>query len=692
MMKINKISVLALFLFMFLSLDAQKQRDWIELGDQATSVGDHYGARHYYENALEMDSTKAELQYKYAETLRKINDYSGAERQYDKVYNKDRGRFYPKGIFWIAKMNEYVGNYEKSIEFWNKYRASSDDDRNDPVMKKIIAQRIKSCDWAIENLKNKTDSINLEKEVLNAGRKINSAESEFGVAAIGDSVLYYSSLRGDYNEDDVLLDKTYDIRIYKSKLKRKFNRFTSGKLISEEVNIPEMITANGSFNSEYSIFFFSQCDQDRNCIIMAADYKDEKFSNVRKLGPKINTPNSSCTQPSIADFGNREVLFFSSNRPGGEGNFDIWFCNLNIDKADGEVKNMGSQINTPDNEITPYFDTEANGLYFSSDWHEGFGGFDIFYSGGLPLQYTLNPKNMLAPYNSSANDMYYINYGETGFITSNRKGSIGERGETCCNDIWKFQNKMTKEDSLLLVENDRLAEENSVGGENGNNTNENLTNLDEIDPEDRILPEIVSLEDLSKYLPITLYFDNDYPDPKTIKTTTKKSYSQTYDRYFNLKAEYIQQIPKSDDGKMRMEKTEALESFFKNNLKKGNDDLIFFCRMIERELQKGRKIELAVKGYASPLSNSDYNKNLTLRRIRSLVNELSTWNNGALLPYIQSDGSKIGQLKFKEIPYGESKASSTVSDQTDNRANSVYSAGAALERRIEILEVGKVGE
>jgi len=226
----------------------------------------------------------------------------------------------------------------------------------------------------------------------------------------------------------------------------------------------------------------------------------------------------------------------------------------------------------------------------------------------------------------------------------------------------------------------------------GKNPDEPIDDQKEIDPEDRKLPEINDLEDLSKYLPISLYFDNDRPDPSTLKTTTKKSYRQTYDRYYNLKSEYYSHIPKESDGKKRALKKTGLDNFFQDKLKKGNDDLIFFCRMIERELKKGRKIELVVKGYASPLSNSDYNKNLTLRRIRSLVNELSTWNDGALLPYIQSSGNAKGQLKFKEIPYGESKSASNVSDNTDNRAKSVYSVAAALERRIEILDIGEVKE
>jgi hypothetical protein len=35
--------------------------------------------------------------------------------------------------------------------------------------------------------------------------------------------------------------------------------------------------------------------------------------------------------------------------------------------------------NTPGNESTPYYDANAEGLYFSSDFHTGLGGLDVFF-------------------------------------------------------------------------------------------------------------------------------------------------------------------------------------------------------------------------------------------------------------------------------------------------------------------------
>ena len=56
--------------------------------------------------------------------------------------------------------------------------------------------------------------------------------------------------------------------------------------------------------------------------------------------------------------------------------------------------------------------------------------------------------------------------------------------------------------------------------------------------------------------------------------------------------------------------------------------------------------------------------------------------NGMFKKYLNN-----GQLKISNSPFGETKAATSVSDQIDDRRNSVYSVGAAKERRVEILEV-----
>ena len=93
-------------------------------------------------------------------------------------------------------------------------------------------------------------------------------------------------------------------------------------------------------------------------------------------------------------------------------------------------------------------------------------------------------------------------------------------------------------------------------------------------------------------------------------------------------------------------------------------------------------MELAVKGFASPLANSNYNLNLTYRRISSMENYFRNYENGAFIPYFEN-----GMLTIEKIPYGESQASATASDDENDRIRAIYSPSAANERRIEIMRV-----
>src|SRR5690606_30568094 len=106
-----------------------------------------------------------------------------------------------------------------------------------------------------------------------------------------------------------------------------------------------------------------------------------------------------------------------------------------------------------------------------------------------------------------------------------------------------------------------------------------------------------------------------------------------------------------------------------------------------RSLEQGKEITLTIKGFASPLSKSDYNVNLTLRRVSSLINYLSEYENGMLLPYINGTAENGGKLNFVKVPFGEYQSVKTISDDIEDKRNSVYSPGAALERKIEIIAI-----
>jgi tetratricopeptide (TPR) repeat protein len=110
---ISKTLVLTFSLFtIHYSVFSQNQKQLVKVGDELIEkYGDYYGASKWYKQALDIDSTYLDIVFKYAESLRKYNDYAKAESKYYYIYKKDRGKDYPLAPFWHATMLKYNGKY-----------------------------------------------------------------------------------------------------------------------------------------------------------------------------------------------------------------------------------------------------------------------------------------------------------------------------------------------------------------------------------------------------------------------------------------------------------------------------------------------------------------------------------------------------------------------------------------------------
>jgi hypothetical protein len=160
-----------------------------------------------------------------------------------------------------------------------------------------------------------------------------------------------------------------------------------------------------------------------------------------------------------------------------------------------------------------------------------------------------------------------------------------------------------------------------------------------------------------------------------------------FDRYKELQPKYRDEYSKGLKENKEMEARLDIDDFFKHYVDKGVSDLKLFTRLLLGELGKGEKIEVVVKGFASPLAKTEYNVNLTKRRISSLVNYLREYNNGQFIPYLDKNAKNGAELTFQKIPFGEYTASTSISDDYYDQRNSIYNRSAALERKIEIQTV-----
>ncbi len=166
-----------------------------------------------------------------------------------------------------------------------------------------------------------------------------------------------------------------------------------------------------------------------NLKIYKAERKDGVWKVVRNM--KMNADHYSSGHPSVNP--NRTKLYFASDRPGGYGGTDIYYCDIHPRGGIGEPINAGPVVNTAGNEMFPFVNNEGK-LFFASDGHMGFGQLDVFATVSDTRGAVTDIINLGQPINSDKDDFaFYSNEdGTKGFISSNRKG--GKGGD----DIYRF--------------------------------------------------------------------------------------------------------------------------------------------------------------------------------------------------------------------------------------------------------------
>lgn len=634
---------LILFSFLFCSLTGLSQnkiKKLVSFADEQFKQGDYYYALDYYKQALEKDSNSIELLWKYAETQRAYKNYLEAEKYYAKVYAREQTTKYQNSLLNLGLMQKQNGNYTQALKTF-KLSVKKLSTKNGSWYFKKSQKEVESTQWALKNLSKTEDTL------IHLPLTVNSYDAEFP-HDFKDNQLVFSSLKADsMNQEEEVYSQSYRNKLFYSE-RDSIGEFEPYK-INEDLLNPENNYGNGTFSTDGTKFYYSTCNDNGfsyTCRIVVADYSNGKYTVLDTLGPNINQKGKNSTMPRFASVEGVDYLFFCSNRRGGVGGLDIWMAESINGIEFKEPRNL-DVINTYENEISPWYDNVENKLYFSSTWHNGFGGHDVHYSVHVDGAFS-SPINALEPINGPANDTYYFRHNDTTYMASNRLGSYYAKNPTCCSDIYAD-----------YPEIELIAEE--------------------------IIEDTITIEEVvTKILPITLYFRNDEPDASTMRTTTKQNYMNTYklyvDRYEYYKKEVANGLTENESEKLVNE----LIGFFKNQVDRGATDLEEFKRLVLDELETGSKVSLFIRGFASPVANTAYNVNLTKRRISSLINYFKEVDDGVFKEYIDADSDDKGKLMFSFAPFGEYAADQSTSDDVVIQNESVFSKSAGIERKIEI--------
>ncbi len=410
-------------------LMGQTRTAYLEAAEASYVEKDYYSALIFYLEAYEFDTTSTTVLRGVAESARKANVYRTSERFYQKLMEMDIADQKSEDVFWLANAKHKQGEYEDARILYSTYLAEYAED--DLWMTRRAEKEIKSCEWSQSEIINPRENITIER----LGAQVNDIEFADFAPTPEQGGLSYSSLR--YRQDEY---KKGTSRLLSKRLNVKDDFVEE---ILADLSDGNKFVGHTSFNRTRSKVYYTLCDYNAgyniSCELYQADIDaSNSLSNTSRID-NLNALDATTTQPSYAynSKDNTQRLYFSSDREGGKGGLDIWYSTIDGNGGFSDPVNL-SQINSIDNEITPYYHDSTSEFFFSSDGYLGFGGYDVYKS---ILNNSDTPTHLGAPINSSYNDIYYIvsEGGREAYFSTNRFKTNFHDNETepCCYDIYK---------------------------------------------------------------------------------------------------------------------------------------------------------------------------------------------------------------------------------------------------------------
>jgi len=315
---------------------------------------------------------------------------------------------------YLGRAYHYLNDFERAVSNYYNYRSFLDVDDIDTYNK--VRMVIKHAENAIELV-----AAPVNVKIVNLGDAVNTSFAEYApvMAADGQSLFFTSNRTGGVT-DVKDKDGAYYDDIYVS-TRKSDGKWGRPNMVSG-INTAGNEATAGITPDGQTLFLFKEDNGIGN--IYYSELKDNAWSVPAKMGSDINSASRE-TSATVSVDGN--ILIFASNRPGGYGGSDLWFCSRLPDGSWGLAQNLGSVVNTMYDEESPFLGFDGKTLFFSSQGHTSMGGFDVFRS-ELVNGTWLEPQNLGYPINTSEDDLHFVLAadGETAFLSSAREGGLGE--------------------------------------------------------------------------------------------------------------------------------------------------------------------------------------------------------------------------------------------------------------------------
>lgn len=416
--------------------------------------------------------------------------------------------------------------------------------------------------------------------------------------------------------------------------------FDEGNPLPKPFNVEDN-EGGGTLSIDNNLLFFTKCSKIsgnyNNCDIYFSEKNDGIWGDIQSLNAKICPKYSWESQPSLSSDG--KTLFFASDRVGGYGGIDLYKITKNYLGAWGEPVNLGPNINSPNNEKSPFLHPDGKTLYFASDNFPSLGGYDIFISKKDSLNKWQKSKNIGYPINTSYNEisLFVTTDGKKAIFASNNLDGIGGW------DMYSFDlYEDIQPERVLFLKGDIYDEQGDV------------INDIEIEIKNLKTQEIKKIKVNNGYYAASLTLSQ-YDD--VLITIKKKGYA------FN--SQYISYddtsfySPKKLD--FEIKDIEEGESFVLDNIYFDLDSYSIneITKKIVFEfadyLKLNNDLIISIDGYTDNIGEIDYNLKLSENRALAVYNELI------------KNGIPASRLSYKG--YGESKPKNANLNEEQRKIN-----------------------
>ena len=412
-----------LLILLVILLGSCSARKYMKSAATSYEIGEYYSSIEKYRKAYrspKLRNEKADIAFRIAESYYRISDIAKASIWYKNAIKQKNSD--PLCMLHYADCLKGTQKYEEALVWYQTYLGVNPDDQ-------YAKNGVEACKVA----KSWLDKPN--RYIVNAVKELNSKDNDYCPAFVGgrdNEVILTSTRETTTGRKKSNITGTRYADLFTSKFEIQKQKWGKPKLLDENQIIN---TANdegaATLSERGDLMIFTRCRYDKSkdmgSELLAAKQSRGDWSEPIKLA--LVGDSLIAAHPSLSADGT--TLYFVSDRIGGYGGKDIWMA-----KGKGtsfeKPENLGPEINTPGDEMFPYI-RENGDLYFSSNYHPGLGGLDIFKA-VKDEKGKWEVENMKAPVNSPGDD-FGISFSkgdtEKGMFSSNRKGSKSD-------DIYSF--------------------------------------------------------------------------------------------------------------------------------------------------------------------------------------------------------------------------------------------------------------